>query len=120
MGAAALEVAKATGVTLTFTHRALTPVTLYGSIVSRGIAVENLHDGRQVETGAMLVDLPVQSGLTAMTNDQRPISAGDLVEYPASSSRYWRVNGGIEERANGYVYRVNLREEKTHTAGVAS
>lgn len=120
LGSAALATAKATGITITFTHRALTAVTLYATVVSRGIGVEELYDGHKAEVGVMLLDIPVQTGLAVMSNNQRPISDGDKIEYPASSGRYWRVAGSIEERANGYVYRVPIREEKAHTVGVPS
>ncbi len=119
--AAVLAEAKAIGKTLTLTHRATSAATLYFLPIEQSIGKE-LRRGRLVETGTLDAVIPVQSGFAVMTTNARPITEGDLCEYPVSSGRYFFVKSeeDVKQEAHGYVYRVKFTEKKSLTFGATS
>jgi hypothetical protein len=119
---ATLAEAMAIGVSFTFTHRDNPSVTLYGLVLDQSLASEYNGRGRLKEIGIIRLRIPVQTGFAVMTDNQRPVTKGDTIEYPIGSGRLFNVKGDedIAQRANGYEYDVKFREDKTLTAGVTS
>lgn len=115
---AVLAEAQAIGQQITLTHRDTTPADLYALILDQSLSGETVRLGQRVEVGNLTVMIPVQTGFAVMIDQERPITAGDTIEYPKDSDRLFQVTSAeIAQRSNGYVYVAQCREQKTKTTG---
>ena len=120
---AELAVARELGKQGSLSHRGAAAATIYLFIEALRLGTAKPHIGRRVETGELVALIPNQTNFAAsMTTATRPITKGDRLEYPLSSTRYFYVQQeeDIEQLANGYIYRVRFTEHKTKDLGVSA
>lgn len=118
---ATLAEAQAIGQQFSLTHRDNAAVTLY-ALISEQKLTDDRQRGRLKEVGVLLVRVPVQTGFVVMTDESRPITKGDKAEYPLNSGRFFfaETEEDIEQKSNGYEYKITFKENKTLTFGARS
>ncbi len=118
---ATLAEAQAIGVSVSLTHRETAAVTLSALILKQGLSEERIR-GVLREIGILVLRIPVQTGFAVMTDNARPITEGDQLEYPLDSGRYFFVKSeeDIEQGSNGYDFLVKFIEKKSLTFGARS
>ena len=132
-------VAKVTGQKIAFTTSGIYPspvaTLLRASYLMQELGDEDAPNGRLVALGKIHIIVPVQKHIIAhgytgtfdifpmidqTTPGTRPFRAGDKIEYPINSSRFWFIRGDIVCIHNSWAYEFYAIEQKTLTIGPKS
>ena len=131
-----LQVCKAIGQIIGFTHEAELPVPLYVQQINADKTEEDLWDpnGRKVSHEKITFLMPTQqpafsgvSGFSGTWNVQPQHSGaanhpacGDHIEYPLGSGNNYYVEGEVKRLNHGYTYLVPCIMAQTVTLGEES
>jgi hypothetical protein len=130
LGSAELQVAKAIGQVVGFSHRQGEPVPIWAQVLDQEHDSLYSSTGRLSQTASTTFFIPAQPpawsgvsgfsgavGISACSGVGKAITTGDRIEWPIGSGRYFWVDEPIRTTHNGFVYEVVATEIKTLAGG---
>ena len=129
---AELRLAQRLGVLIGFSHRSAPEMAIYATILTQDVGSDTTITARQKESYKATFLIPVQkdanTGATAIyptdstliAPDNKCITVGDKIQWPATSGRYYFVSEDVKTNDNGYVYYVSVEACKVLTLGQRS
>jgi len=112
--AVALDILKAFGVQVQFSHRGAAAVTLWADPGDQQFDTDSPTRGVVNEIREIVFTIPLQTNFAAATAEAEPVSPGDKITY---LSREWFVQT-IERDAVGAVYTLRCEQRKRLSSGV--
>lgn len=118
LGAAELEVAKATGVKLQFSHCGATVINIYAIIIDIAAGSEKYNEHRVIKKHELTLRIAVQTGIPFESDKNiSPITKGDQFIY---NGRNYYCADNVKLLANGYIYQVIVESDRTLDTALAS
>ena len=129
---AELRVAQRLGVLIGFSHRSQPEFAIYATLLQQDVGSETAITNRQKEFYKGTFLIPVQNDAvtnavaiyptdgTAIAPENKPITVGDRIQWPANSGRFYYINEDVKTNDNGYTYICSAEACRPLTLGQRS